>query len=154
MKPRGISQSGLAGIARFEGFRAKAYRCPAGVPTIGYGATHYLGGLPVCLEDPPICEADARALLKAQLHPYEQAVTRYVLKALNQNQFDALVSFAYNVGIANLKASTLLRLVNQDPDQKPIADEFKRWVYAAGHRLKGLEHRRSREAQLYFTPCD
>ena len=81
-------------------------------------------------------------------------MVRYVLTALNQNQFDALVSFAYNVGIANLKASTLLRLVNQDPDQKPIADEFKRWVYAAGHRLKGLVHRRSREAQLYLTPCD
>ena len=154
MKPRSISKSGVAWIARFEGFRAKAYQCQAGVPTIGYGTTHYLGGQPVCLEDPPISEADARVLLKAQLHHYEQAVVRYVLTALNQNQFDALVSFTYNVGIANLKTSTLLRLINRDPDQKPIADEFKRWVYAAGHRLKGLVHRRSREAQLYFTPCD
>ncbi|MEH0008016.1 MAG: lysozyme [Flavobacteriales bacterium] len=140
-------------IENFEGFSANPYCCPGGVPTIGYGATHYGDGRRVKLSDPPIANAAADALLKMQLRGYESGLERYLVQELNQNQFDALVSFAYNMGLGNLKRSTLMRKVNRNPTDPQISDAFKRWIFADGKLLEGLEKRRAREAELYFTPC-
>ena len=87
------SNKGKAIIKQYEGFRAKPYLCPAGVPTIGYGATYYTDGRKVTLRDAPISEADADKLLDKMLGKYEDAVNRYVQVPITQNQFDALVSF-------------------------------------------------------------
>ncbi len=106
------SDKGLALIKSFEGFSARPYLCPAGVPTIGYGATYYPDGRRVTMQDKPVTEADATAMLRSMLASYEAGVSRYVLVPLTQGQFDALVSFAYNLGLSALKSSTLLRLVN------------------------------------------
>ncbi len=91
------SSKGLALIKKFEGFRSKPYLCPAGVPTIGYGSTRYANGNAVNLSDAPITEAEATALLQQTLTTYERGVTSRVTSSVNQNQFDALVCFAYKL---------------------------------------------------------
>jgi lysozyme len=98
-----ISQKGLDLIKKFEGFSAKPYLCPAGVPTIGYGATYYTNGTKVTMSDEPISEEWAEQLLSHIVHTYEKGVTSLVIPKITQNQFDALVSFAYNVGVTNLE---------------------------------------------------
>ena len=127
-----------------EGFRASPYRCPAGVPTIGYGSTRYANGRPI-----PRAQADA--ILRQALKEYEAAVNRYVLVPINQNQFDALVDFAYNAGAQNLKNSTLLKLLNSGCYAQ-AAQEFDKWVFAGSQRLDGLVKRRSLEKQLFLQP--
>ena len=146
-----INEKGIELIKHFEGFRSEPYRCPAGVPTIGYGCTVYPDGTHVRMSDPPIHKNLATSLLKSQLRRYENGVNRYVKSDINQNQFDALVSFAYNLGLGNLKSSTLLKKVNKDPKDPTIADEFKRWVHCNGEILNGLKERRCKEAELYFS---
>ena len=148
-----VSANGMKLIEEFEGFSAKPYRCPAGIPTIGYGATRYADDTAVKLTDPPISKAVAENLLKTQLRGYERGVERYAVRKLHQNQFDALVSFAFNVGLGNLKRSSLMRAVNQNPLDPSISYAFKRWVFAGGRLLEGLQNRRARESNLYFTPC-
>jgi len=145
------TKQGLDLIKGFEGFQSKAYRCPAGVPTIGYGCTFYLDGTHVRMTDDPITEAQAMGLLKEQLKYYEEGVNRYVKTKVTQSQFNALVSFIYNVGIGNFKNSTLLKKVNQDPNDKTIAHEFKRWNKCKGRILKVLTKRRCKESQVYFS---
>jgi lysozyme len=107
-----LSDDGLDLIKRFESFRPRPYLCPAGVPTIGYGCTIYEDGTAVSLDDGPITEAEADEMLRRLLGRYEAAVQRYAQVDLEQGQFDALVSFAYNVGNEALRGSTLLRLLN------------------------------------------
>lgn len=148
-----VSPNGIKLIEESEGFSAKPYRCPAGIPTIGYGTTRYTDSTAVKLTDPPIDKSNAEALLKTHLRGYERGVERYAVKELNQNQFDALVSFSYNVGLGNLRRSRLMRTVNRNPQDPSISDMFKRWVFADGKLLQGLQKRRAREANLYFTPC-
>ncbi len=148
-----VSPNGIKLIEAFEGFSAKPYPCPAGIPTIGYGATRYTDGTAVKLTDSPIDKNAAETLLKTQLRSYERAVSRYATQELNQNQFDSLVSFSFNVGLGNLKRSSLMRMVNQNPLDPSISYAFKRWVFADGKLLQGLQNRRAREAELYFTPC-
>ena len=144
------SSKGKAIIKRYEGFRAKPYLCPAGVPTIGYGATYYADGRKVTLKDAPISEADADKLLDKMLGKYEDAVNRYVQVPINQNQFDALVSFCYNLGQENLRNSTLLKKVNAK-DFKGAADQFLRWNRAGGRVLAGLTKRRTDERKLFLS---
>jgi lysozyme len=151
---RKITQTGAAGIAlikRFEGFRSEPYRCPAGVPTIGYGATFYLNGKRVTMSDRLITEVAASDLLKHMLTRFEQYVDSYCVDSVTQNQFDALVSFCYNLGPANLKSSGLLRKVNANPNDPTIRAEFAKWTKAGGKRLRGLVTRRNAEADLYFA---
>jgi len=143
--------NGLELIKKYEGFRAEPYRCPAGVPTIGYGATYYPGGRRVTMNDDPISKQRAEDLLKDMLTRYEDGVNRYVQHQINQNQFDALVSFAYNLGVGALQKSTLLKKINIDPCDPDIAKEFKKWVRAGGRVLVGLQRRRKEEANLYFA---
>ena len=144
------SQGGIDLIKRFEGFRSKPYKCSAGVPTIGYGATFYTNGKRVTMADPAISEEDALALLAEMLKKFEQYVDSYCIDTITQNQFDALVSFCYNLGPANLKASTLLKKVNLNPNDETIRAEFMKWNKAGGRALKGLTLRRTAEADLYF----
>lgn len=137
-------------IKQFEGFKSKPYLCPAGVPTIGYGSTRYIDGRKVSLSDKPITELEAVELLKSTLSQYELAVDAYCRDDINQNQFDALTDFAYNLGNGNLKSSTLLKKLNANPNDPTIRDEFMKWNKADGKVLAGLTARRKAEADLYF----
>lgn len=141
----------LALIRQFEGFKASPYRCPAGVPTIGFGSTRYADGTHVNMTDPPITEAQAEEIMRATLREYEDAVNRYVAVSLNQNEFDALVDFAYNAGAQNLRKSTLLAKLNAG-DRKGAEMEFERWVFSNGKVLPGLVRRRFAEKALFGMP--
>ena len=148
-----ITKTGTAGIElikKFEGFMSKPYKCPAGVPTIGYGATFYPDGKKVTMSDKAITEAEGTALLASMLTKFEQYVDSYCIDTITQNQFDALVSFCYNLGPNNLKTSTLLKKVNANPNDETIRAEFMKWTKAGGKVLKGLVTRRTAEADLYF----
>jgi lysozyme len=149
-----ITKTGTAGIEMikfFEGFRSAPYKCPAGIPTIGYGATFYPNGKKVTMADKAITEQEGTALLQNMLVSFEKYVDSYCVDTITQNQFDALVSFAYNLGPANLKSSTLLKKVNANPEDETIRAEFMKWVKAGGKTLQGLVKRRTAEADLYFT---
>ncbi|WP_434779287.1 lysozyme [Neisseria sp. Ec49-e6-T10] len=142
------SQKGLNLITEFEGLELAPYSDAVGVPTIGYGSTRYENGTKVTMRDKPITKDRAIELFKNTLVTYENAVNRNVKVTLNQNQYDALVSFTYNLGEANLKSSTLLRLLNQG-DYKGAANQFPRWNKAKGKVLAGLTRRRAAEKQLF-----
>jgi lysozyme len=151
MKITKTGSKGIEMIKLFEGFRGAPYKCPAGIPTIGYGATFYTNGKKVTMTDATITEEQATELLASMLVSFEKYVDSYCVDTINQNQFDALVSFAYNLGPANLKSSTLLKKVNANPGDESIRLEFLKWVKAGGKTLKGLVRRREAEANLYFT---
>lgn len=150
MKITKTSPKGVELIKFFEGFISKPYLCPAHVATIGYGATYYPNGKKVTLSDPAITEQYGLQLLINMLDTYEKAVDSFCRDDINQNQFDALTSFAYNLGVGNLKSSTLLKKVNVNPSDPTIRDEFNKWVYGGGSILPGLVTRRVKEADLYF----
>jgi lysozyme len=152
MKVTRINKDGYDLITRFEGFSSKPYICPAGVPTIGYGTTRYYNGVKVSMSDLPISEEKGREYLMHDVHTFELAVDAMATDAVTQNQFNALVSFAYNLGPHALKSSTLLKKVNLNPNDKKIRDEFYKWVYAGGKKLEGLVRRRAAESELYFMP--
>ena len=143
------SNAGLALIKKYEGFSAKPYLCPAKIPTIGYGMTVYPDGRKVTMRDPAITEAQASEGLVALLKRYEDAVDRYVQVPLSQNQFDALVSFCYNVGAGNLQTSTLMRVLNNG-QYKAAADQLLRWNRGGGRVLQGLVRRRAEERQMFL----
>lgn len=146
------SAKGLALIKKYEGFKAKPYLDPVGIPTIGYGVIKYPNGKRVTMKDPAMTEKQASEMLAQLLEQtYEKDVNRLVKVALNQNQFDALVSFTYNLGGTNLGNSTLLRKININPCDPTIKAEFPRWNKAGGRVLAGLTRRRKEEADLYFT---
>lgn len=133
---------GIALIKQFEGLRLEAYLDPIGIPTIGYGHTQG-----VEMGD-RITEAEAENYLRSDLEIGENELNRLEV-ALNQNQFDALSSFIFNLGIGNFRRSTLLKKVLNNPCDTSIGHEFMRWVYAGGVVLKGLERRRRAEYELY-----
>lgn len=138
------SPKGIALIKEFEGLRLKAYKCPGGVWTIGYG--HTAGVKPGMT----ITEEQAEQFLKEDLIVFEKAVNNQNL-SINQNQFDALISLIYNIGIGNFQKSTLLRKARVNPDDNSIMDEFLKWVYSKGRVLPGLQRRRLAEMKLYFS---
>ena len=151
MKISNISQNGIELIAQFEGFRSKPYLCPAKVPAIGYGTTIYPGTKQkVTLQDPPITRELAIHILREDVKHYAHAVDNMTVDTISQNQFDALSSFAYNLGTEALRKSTLLKKVNLNPNDKSIAKEFAKWINAAGKPLPGLIKRRQSESNLYF----
>lgn len=149
MKVNAIGAKGLSLIKQFEGLLLKPYKCPAGIPTIGYGATYYPNGLRVTMSDKAITEGQASTMLMNMLKTYEKSVDSFCRDDINQNQFDALCAFAYNVGINALKNSTLLKKVNANPSDPTIRAEFLKWNKANGKALKGLTNRRTAEANLY-----
>lgn len=136
------SQKGIDLIKNFEGCRLKAYKCPAGIWTIGYGHT---AGVK---QGQVITPAQAEEFLKQDLKRFETSVRSLVTVPITQNQFDALVSFTYNLGATALKTSTLLKKLNAG-DYNSAAEEFDRWVYANGNKLLGLVKRRAAEKELF-----
>lgn len=137
-----ISDKGLDLIKRFEGLRLKAYLCPANVWTIGYGHT----GSDV-KKGMEITKERAEELLRRDVARFETGVSN-VAATFTQGQFDALVSFAFNLGLGALMSSTLLRK-HKAGDYEGAANEFRKWVYARGQKLPGLVTRRVAEAELY-----
>ena len=141
---RHITQNGLDLIKRFEGFSRTVYLCPAGYPTIGYGHVvkdneDFSAG---------IDEAQAEELLRQDAQIAERAVLRLINVPLTDGQFDALVSFTYNLGGGALQRSTLRRKINRE-EHAEVPEQFMRWVWAGGRKLKGLVRRRAAESDLY-----
>jgi lysozyme len=136
-------------VKRFEGFRAKPYLCPAGIPTIGYGSTHYADGRAVTLADPPITQEEAHTLMQAELwHRYLPAVLRFCPGAVADfKTLNALVDFCYNLGTGRLQTSTLRRKVNSQ-DWTGAREQIRKWVRGGGRVLPGLVARRDAEAAL------
>lgn len=145
-----LNNDGYNLITKHEGFSSKPYLCPAKVPTIGFGNTYYQDGKKVTLLDDPITKEQAFEMFKEIADRFAKAVSQSVTADINQNQFNALVSFAYNVGVANLKKSTLLKLVNANPNNPQIKNEFLKWTKANGVLLNGLLKRRNDESSVYF----
>lgn len=144
------SRNGIEHIKSWERFRGKAYRpLPTDRWTIGYGNTFYKDGTPV-KEGDLITQCEGEELLKTIVFRFENTVNEYVKSELNQNQFDALVSFVYNVGSNNFSTSTLLKVINNDPnDFNEIEKQFMRWVRSKGKVIDGLKNRRKSEIELY-----
>lgn len=145
-----VNSKGIQLIKTFEGCLLNAYLCPAKVWTIGYGSTQYLDGKPVKQGD-KITQQQAEELLIDTVNMFAQGVEKLIKVDLNDNQFSALVSFAFNLGIGNLQKSTLLKKVNENPNNHMIKTEFAKWNKAGGKVLNGLTRRRNAESQLYFS---
>lgn len=163
---RHITKNGVELIKRFEGFVPRLYICAAGYPTIGYGHVVLAGddfggitgfqlldiyrksGLKAAQNVCNMTKIEAEELLLKDAHKFENAVLRNVNVPLTDGQFDALVSFTYNLGPAALQRSTLRRKVNRE-EHDDVPHEFRKWVFAGGRKLKGLIKRRNAEAELY-----
>jgi len=140
-----VSDRGINLIQHFEGFYSKPYYCPAGVLTIGFGTV---------IKDPKpylqgITKEQATNMMMNEIIKNERSINRLVKVFINQNQFDALISFVYNLGAGNLQASTLLRKLN-NLDFLGAADEFPKWRKAGGRVLQGLVRRRLAERGLFL----
>ena len=140
------SNKGIDFIKSFESFSPITYICSAGVPTIGYGhairsGEHFEG----------ISKCQAEEILVQDLYLAEKSVSRNITAPLEQNQFDALVSFAFNLGGGSLQRSSLRQKINYGGDEDEIHNEFIKWVYAGGRKLIGLIRRREAEASMYLV---
>ena len=147
---RKVTDPGLILVKHYEGFSNTAYLCPAAHWTIGYGAIWGTDGARVTEDHPDITEVDGGHLLKRDLSIAERGVLRLIEVSLTDNQFNALCSFVYNLGSGSLQASTLRRRLNKG-DYEGAANEFPRWVYAGGRKLKGLIRRRDDEKLLFLA---
>lgn len=146
------NKRGLDLIKEFEGLRLMPYLCSANVGTIGWGSTFYEDGKKVQLTDKPISRARAEQLLINTITHFEKQLYPILSGLmLNDNQFSALVSFTFNVGVANFKKSTLLKIIKENPNDKDITEQFLRWNKANKKELPGLTRRRQAEAKLYFS---
>jgi lysozyme len=134
---------------QYEGFRSKPYLCPAGVATIGYGSTYYSDGRKVTLQDPPMDEPEASALLMYELqHTYLPGTLRNCpILATDNKRLNAVVDFCYNLGIGRLQTSTLKRKINAQ-DWEGAKEELKKWNKAGGKVLAGLDKRRKSECNF------
>jgi lysozyme len=143
-----VNKAGRDLIKQFEGCKLKAYRCPALLWTIGYGNTFYEDGTKV-KEGDVITQARAEELLNNIVDAFAKQVDVLVKSNVTANNFSAIVSFAFNVGMGNFRKSTLLRKVNANPKDPSISAEFKKWVRANDRVMQGLVRRREAEAKLY-----
>ena len=142
-----MSAAGLDLVKEFEGLRLKAYKCPAAVWTVGYGHTSAAGN-PIVTPELVITNDEADQILERDMVQYEDGVRKFVKVELTQNQFDALVDFAYNAGVGALQKSTLLKKVNAGKfDEVPA--EFMKWTKGGGKELPGLVRRRRAEVKLW-----
>lgn len=138
-----ISKQGIDLIKKYEGFKPYAYLCPAKILTIGYGHTRGVRLGQTCTE------AEAEQFLKEDLEIAEIELNK--MQGLSQNQFDALASFIFNLGVRNFQKSTLRTEILRGSNEAEIRSEFGRWIYAGGKISKGLQARRKAEADLFFT---
>jgi len=137
------SQKGIDIIKKYEGCKLTAYKCPAGVPTIGYGRTQ---GVKMGMT---ITQAQAEAFLKADIKPLESVLNKMGIN-YTQNQFDALVSWLFNLGVGNFNSSTLKKKILAKASDVEITDQITKWVNAGGKPLLGLKKRRVEEANLFL----
>ena len=137
-----ISLEGLALIKRFEGCRLESYKCSANVLTIGYGHTSGVK------ETDTITQDEADKLLQEDVEQFEKHVDDNVTVELGQSQFDALVAWTFNLGVGNLRQSTMLKKLNEG-DYQSVPSEMKRWNKASGKTLDGLIRRRKAEGLLF-----
>jgi lysozyme len=146
-----LNNSGYLLITEFEGFSAKPYLCPAKIPTIGFGNTYYSDGKRVTMLDKEITRVQAFEMFKSIADKFADKVNKLVTSPLNQNQFNALVSLAYNIGTGNFVSSTLLKKVNINHNDKSIELEFKKWNKVNKKEVAGLTKRRLYESKVYFS---
>ena len=150
LKQPKITEQGIAMIHHFESCRLTAYQDVKGIWTIGWGNTQYENGISVKRGD-KITQQRADQLFSTILSRFTSGVLAMLRTTLNDNQFSALVSFAYNCGIGALSRSTLLKKVNANPLDVTIRDEFMKWNKAGNVVVKGLTRRRKAEADMYFS---
>ena len=138
-----ISDNGIELIKQFEGLRLEAYQCSAGVWTIGWGHTSGVK------QGDKITTEQALDFLRSDLEKFENAINNLVTVKLNQNQYDALVSFVFNIGINAFKQSTMLKFLNAG--HYPLAaGQFDLWIYSSGKKTQGLINRRKKEKDLFL----
>lgn len=145
-----LSDKGYDLIKKFEGYSDRPYKCPAGIPTIGFGNTYYPNGVKVKLTDKQITKEYANEMLAFVADNFAKDVLKVVKSNITVNQLNALTAFAYNLGMTNFRNSTLLKLVNNNPNDANISKEFLKWNKANGKVLNGLTNRRIAESALYF----
>jgi len=146
-----VNAEGYALLKKYEGCVLKAYKCPAGVWTIGFGNTFYEDGTKV-KEGDVITQQRADELAKYIVEQFATSIRAMIKQPLNENQFSACVSLAYNIGTGGFKKSSVLRKLNVNPTDPTIADSFRLWNKGGGVVLKGLVRRREAEIALYFKP--
>lgn len=139
-------------IKKSEALRLEAYKCSAGVWTIGYGNTEYKNGKKVKQGD-KITKKQAEEEFKYDIERYEKELRPLITVKVTENEFGAILSLAYNLkdGINKIKNSTLLRLLNSNARKEDVANQFDRWVYAEGKKLDGLVKRRAKEKALFLS---
>lgn len=146
-----LNNFGYLLITEFEGFSAKPYLCSAKIPTIGYGNTYYSDNKRVTMLDKEITKVQAFEMFKTIADRFASAVSKLITSPLNQNQFNALVSLAYNIGTGNFASSTILKKVNKNHNDPTIELEFKKWNKVNKKEVAGLTRRRIYEANIYFS---
>jgi len=142
-----MSENGLKFLMNNEGVVLHPYLDTKGIPTIGVGSTYWENGAKVKMTDPPITEKRAMDLFHHTLKHYELSVYSNTRDDINQNQFDSLVSFCYNIGVNGFKNSTLVKRINAGASEQSITNAFLMWL-----KPKEITGRRKREVKLYFTP--
>ena len=142
-----LDESGYSELHKREGLRTKPYLDTRGIPTISLGVTYYPNGRKVTMQDKPITKAEAERLGKVIADRFAAEVTALIKSKVNQNQFNALVSIAYNIGINGFKNSSFLKLVNKNPDDPKIKEAIMLWT-----KNPELIGRRKKEVELYFKP--
>jgi lysozyme len=144
-----IGLAGISLIKKYEGCKLTSYLCPVKIWTIGYGSTFYADGTKVQAGQ-TISQETANELFLNILKGFVSGVEKSITSTINQNQFDALVSLSYNIGLGAFKKSTVLKKVNANPNDATIESSFKAWNKGGGKILPGLVKRREAEAELYF----
>ena len=144
-----LNNAGYDLIKNFEGLKLSAYQDSAGIWTIGYGNIHYEDFSKVKKGD-KISLQRAEEVFKFFADRFARQVDAIITSCLNQNQFNAVVSFAYNVGIGALQKSTILKKINKNPHDPTITAEFLKWINSGGRPIEGLKNRRKKEAALHF----
>ena len=145
-----LDDSGYKLIQGFEGLSLVPYLCKAKVATIGWGNVFYPSGIKVTMQDKPISLATASWMFRTIADRFAVDVDKLIKANINQNQFNAIASLAYNIGIGGLAKSTLLKKVNINPSDPTIVNEFAKWNKVGGKVVNGLTKRRAIEAKLYF----
>lgn len=145
-----VSDAGLAMLKELEGCKLEPYECSAGVATVGYGATYGLDGEPIDMCQAPISQAEAEQLFERDVNKFGEGVLSLIDVPLTQAQFDALVSFSYNVGLGAFGESTLRRKL-LECDYMGASEEFPKWCYAGGEISQGLANRRVKEQAMFLN---